>query len=459
VETKVAQAYAPVDTMTGPDIKTALPGPRARALIERDRSVVSPSYTRSYPLVIERGSGAFVEDVDGNVFLDCAAGIAVNSTGHSHPAVVKAITDQAQKFLHMSGTDFYYEPQVRLAEEMAAIAPISGGVRTFFGNSGTEAVEACVKLARYTTGRQNIIAFLGGFHGRTMGSLALTASKAVQRRGFGPLMPGVYHAPYADCYRCPLGLKPETCAAECLNFIDDQLFAHLVTPDEVAAIVAEPIQGEGGYVVAPDQFLQRLRELTRKHGILLVADEVQSGMGRSGRMFAVEYSGVEPDAMAIAKGIASGMPLGVALARAGLMAWPPGAHASTFGGNPVSCAAALATIKLLRDRLIANAADVGGHLMSGLRALADRHRLIGDVRGRGLMIGVELVRDRATKERATDERDKVVDAAFRRGLLLLGAGKNAIRFSPPLVLTREQADVAVRIFDEALTEVERTVGR
>ena len=459
METKVAQAYAPVDTMTGPDIKTALPGPHARALIERDRSVVSPSYTRSYPLVIERGSGAFVEDVDGNVFLDCAAGIAVNSTGHSHPAVVKAITDQAQKFLHMSGTDFYYEPQVRLAEEMAAIAPISGGVRTFFGNSGTEAVEACVKLARYTTGRQNIIAFLGGFHGRTMGSLALTASKAVQRRGFGPLMPGVYHAPYADCYRCPLGLKPETCAAECLNFIDDQLFAHLVTPDEVAAIVAEPIQGEGGYVVAPDQFLQRLRELTRKHGILLVADEVQSGMGRSGRMFAVEYSGVEPDAMAIAKGIASGMPLGVALARAGLMAWPPGAHASTFGGNPVSCAAALATIKLLRDRLIANAADVGGHLMNGLRALADRHRLIGDVRGRGLMIGVELVRDRATKERATDERDKVVDAAFRRGLLLLGAGKNAIRFSPPLVLTREQADVAVRIFDEALTEVERTVGR
>lgn len=455
METKVAQASRPVDTMTGPDIKTALPGPRAKALIERDRSVVSPSYTRCYPLVIERGSGAFVEDVDGNIFLDCAAGIAVNSTGHSHPAVVTAITDQAQKFLHMSGTDFYYEPQVRLAEEMAAIAPISGGVRTFFGNSGSEAVEACVKLARYTTGRQNIIAFLGGFHGRTMGSLALTASKAVQRRGFGPLLPGVYHAPYADCYRCPLGLNPETCAAECLGFIDDQLFAHLVTPDEVAAIVVEPIQGEGGYVVAPEQFLQRLRELTQKHGILLVADEVQSGMGRSGRMFAIEYCGVEPDAMAIAKGIASGMPLGVAVARAGLMAWPPGAHASTFGGNPVSCAAALATIKLLRDRLVANAAEVGGHLMNGLRALADRHRLIGDVRGRGLMIGVELVRDRTTKERATDERDKVVDAAFRRGLLLLGAGKNAVRFSPPLVLTREQADVAVRIFDEALAEVER----
>ena len=448
MEAKVAQ-------VTGPDIKTALPGPRAKALIERDRSVVSPSYTRSYPLVMARGSGALVEDVDGNVFLDCAAGIAVNSTGHSHPAVVKAITDQAQKFLHMSGTDFYYEPQVRLGEEMASIAPIAGGVRTFFGNSGTEAVEACLKLARYTTGRQNIIAFLGGFHGRTMGSLALTASKSVQRRGFGPLLPGVYHAPFADCYRCPLGLKPETCAAECLDFIDDQLFAHLVTPDEVAALVVEPIQGEGGYLVAPDQFLQRLRDLTKKHGILLVVDEVQSGMGRSGKMFAIEYSGVEPDAMAIAKGIASGMPLGVAVARAGLMAWPPGAHASTFGGNPVSCAAALATIALLKDRLVANSAEVGSHLMNGLRALAGTHPLIGDVRGRGLMIGIELVRDRETKERATDERDKVVDAAFRRGLLVLGAGKNAIRFSPPLVLTREQADVAVGIFDEALTEIER----
>jgi 4-aminobutyrate aminotransferase len=448
LEAKVAQ-------VTGPDIKTALPGPRAKALIERDRSVVSPSYTRSYPLVMARGSGALVEDVDGNVFLDCAAGIAVNSTGHSHPAVVKAITDQAQKFLHMSGTDFYYEPQVRLGEEMASIAPIAGGVRTFFGNSGTEAVEACLKLARYTTGRQNIIAFLGGFHGRTMGSLALTASKSVQRRGFGPLLPGVYHAPFADCYRCPLGLKPETCAAECLDFIDDQLFAHLVTPDEVAAVVVEPIQGEGGYLVAPDQFLQRLRDLTKKHGILLVVDEVQSGMGRSGKMFAIEYSGVEPDAMAIAKGIASGMPLGVAVARAGLMAWPPGAHASTFGGNPVSCAAALATIALLKDRLVANSAEVGSHLMNGLRALAGTHPLIGDVRGRGLMIGIELVRDRETKERATDERDKVVDAAFRRGLLVLGAGKNAIRFSPPLVLTREQADVAVGIFDEALTEIER----
>ena len=439
-----------------PHLKTSLPGPNAQAIIARDKTVVSPSYTRGYPLVIERGVGSMVEDVDGNVFLDCAAGIAVNSTGHSHPDVVAAITTQAQKFLHMSGTDFYYEPQVRLAEALAAIVPIQGGVRSFFGNSGTEAIEACLKLSRYATGRPNIIAFLGGFHGRSMGSLSLTASKAIQRRGFGPMMPGVYHAPYPDRYRCPLGSTPDTVSAACLDYIEHQIFTHLVSPDEVAAVVVEPIQGEGGYIVAPDEFLQRLRELTKKHGILLVTDEVQSGMGRSGKMFASEFTGVEPDMIAIAKGIASGLPLGVAVARAGLMAWPPGAHASTFGGNPVSCAAALATITLLTDGLVANAAEVGGHLMSGLKALAGAHPLIGDVRGRGLMIGVELVRDRQTKERATDERDAVVNACFARGMLVLGAGKSAVRFSPPLVLTREQAGIAVKIFDEALGEVERS---
>ena len=439
-----------------PRIATALPGPNAQAIIARDKTVVSPSYTRGYPFVIARGYGSMVEDVDGNVFLDCAAGIAVNSTGHAHPEVVRAITDQAQKFLHMSGTDFYYEPQVRLAEEIASIVPIRGGVRSFFGNSGTEANEACLKLTRYATGRQNIIAFLGAFHGRSMGSLSLTASKAIQRRGFGPLMPGVYHAPYPDRYRCPIGSTPDTVAAACIDYIEHQIFAHLVSPDEVAAVVVEPIQGEGGYIVAPDEFLQRLRELTKKHGILLVADEVQSGMGRSGKMFAIEHTGVEPDMMSIAKGIASGLPLGVAAARADLMAWPPGAHASTFGGNPVSCAAAIATIALLRQQLVANAANVGGFLMSELKALADKHPLIGDVRGRGLMIGVELVRDRKTRERATDERDAVVNAAFARGMLVLGAGKNAVRFSPPLVLTRKQAEMAVKIFDEALTDVEKT---
>ncbi len=436
-----------------PLLKTSLPGPKAKALIERDGRVVSPSYTRSYPFVIAKGSGATVEDVDGNVFLDCAAGIAVNSTGHSHPDVVAAIVDQAKKFLHMSGTDFYYEPQVRLAEELAAIAPFAGEKRTFFGNSGTEANEAAMKLARYHTKRYGLIAFLGSFHGRTLGSLSLTSSRAIQRKGFGPPLAGVYHAPYANCYRCPVGRQPGNCAAECLDFIEDQILVHLVAPDEVAAVVVEPIQGEGGYVVPPAEFHQRLRELTTKHGMLLVVDEVQSGMGRTGKMFAMEHFGVEPDIVTAAKGIASGLPLGVATARAEIMAWPPGAHASTFGGNPVACAAALATIKLLKDSLVQNAATVGEFLIAGVRELQDKHALIGDVRGKGLMIGVELVRDRQTKERATTERDRVVDECFKRGLLILGAGRNALRLSPPLVLTRQQAQTAVRILDEALAAV------
>jgi 4-aminobutyrate aminotransferase len=445
--------------MDAPDLKTPLPGPKAKAIIERDSRFVSTSYTRSYPFVMARGEGAVVEDVDGNRFLDCAAGIAVNSTGHSHPDVVKAIVDQAQKFLHMSGTDFYYEPQVRLAEEVAAIAPIDGDVRTFFGNSGTEAMEAAIKLARYHTRRPALIAFLGSFHGRSLGALSLTSSKAIQRRGFGPLMAGVYHAPYADCYRCPLGLTPDTCAAECANYVEDQILVHLVSPDEVAAIVVEPIQGEGGYVVPPKQFLDRLAAITRKHGMLLIADEVQSGMGRTGRMFACEHFDLEPDVVTVAKGIASGLPLGITAAKADIMAWPPGSHASTFGGNPVACAAALTTIKLLRDTLVRNAETVGAHLMAGLRGLQEKHPLIGDVRGKGLMIGVEFVRDRQTKERAVDERDAIVEAMFRRGVLILGAGQNAIRFAPPLVLTKAQADTAVRLFDEAVTEVERAGAR
>jgi 4-aminobutyrate aminotransferase len=439
--------------MTGPSLKTALPGPKAKAIIERDARVVSPSYTRDYPLVIARGEGAFVEDVDGNVFLDCTAGIAVNATGHSHPDVVAAIVEQAGRFLHMSGTDFYYEPQVRLGEELSAIAPMAGPHKTFFANSGTEAIEAAIKLARYHTKRQNLIAFFGAFHGRSMGSLALTASKPAQRKGFAPLLPGVFHVPYANCYRCPVKASPETCAAECLRFLEEQTLVHVVSPDEVAAIVVEPIQGEGGYVVPPDVFLQRLRELTTKHGMLLVVDEVQSGMGRTGKMFAIEHTGVEPDMVAAAKGIASGLPLGVMIARAELMSWPPGAHASTFGGNPVACAAALATIKLLREQLMANAQQVGAHLLAGAKTLMSRHTIIGDVRGRGLMIGVELVRDRQTKERATTERDRVVRECFNRGLLVLGAGQNAIRLSPPLVLTRDQADTAVRILDESLAAV------
>ena len=436
--------------MDKPLIRTALPGPKAKALIERDGSVVSTSYTRAYPFVIASGRGAFVEDVDGNQFLDCAAGIAVNSTGHCHPTVVAAIVDQSQKFLHMSGTDFYYEPQVKLAEEFNAIAPFAGQKRSFFSNSGTEAIEAAIKLARYSTKRYGLIAFLGSFHGRTLGSLSLTSSKALQRRGFGPPQAGVYHTPYGNCYRCPVGLKPESCQAECLDFLEHQILVHLVSPDEVAGIVVEPIQGEGGYVVPEPRFHQRLRELTSKHGMLLIADEVQSGMGRTGKMFGIEHFGVEPDMVAVAKGVASGLPLGVTTARADVMNWPPGSHASTFGGNPVSCAASLATIQLLRDSLMKNATEVGAFMMDRLKALQQKHSLIGDVRGRGLMIGVELVRDRVTKERATTERDRVVNECFARGLLVLGAGRNAIRLSPPLVLTKEQAATAVEILDQAL---------
>jgi len=447
--------------MTGPVLKTALPGPKAQAIIERDARAVSSSYTRDYPFVMARGEGAWVEDVDGNVFLDCTAGIAVASTGHSHPAVVAAIVDQAQKFLHMSGTDFYYEPQVQLGEELSAIAPMPGPHRSFFANSGTEANEAALKLAKYHSKRPNIIAFLGSFHGRSMGSLSLTASKLTQRRGFGPFVPGVFHAPYANCYRCPIGSSPDACAAECLRFIDDQLLVHLVSPDEVAAVMVEPIQGEGGYVVPPNVFHERLRELTAKHGMLLIVDEVQSGMGRTGKMFAIEHTGVQPDIVTMAKGIASGLPLGVATARSDIMSWPPGTHASTFGGNPVACAASLATLKLLRDGLVKNAEVVGAHMMARAKALMDTHPLVGDVRGRGLMIGLELVRNRQTKERATRERDGVVRECFKRGLLVLGAGQNAIRLCPPLVLTQEQADTAIGILDQALTAVvgtrERTV--
>ena len=437
--------------MDAPNITTPLPGPKARAIIERDRQFVSPSYTRDYPFVIARGEGAVVEDVDGNCFLDCAAGIAVNSTGVSHPDVVKAICEQAQKFIHMSGTDFYYEPQVRLAEQLASIAPIDGPVRTFFGNSGTEATEASIKLARYHTKRQGIIAFLGSFHGRSMGSLSLTASRVTQRRGFGPLLPGVYHAPYPDPYRFKGGA--DQCAAECLSYIKDQLFVQLVAPDEVAAIVVEPIQGEGGYIVPPAAFLQGLRDLASEHGIVLVVDEVQSGMGRTGKMFALDHIGLKADVVNIAKGIASGLPLGVTCARADIMTWPPGAHASTFGGNPVSCAAANATITLLKESLVANAASVGAHLFDGLREVQKKHQLIGDVRGKGLMVGVELVKDRQTKERAVEERNALVQAMFRRGVLILGAGKNAIRLAPPLVFTKSQADILLRVMDEALTEI------
>lgn len=432
-----------------PQILMPLPGPRARAVVARDQRALSPSYTRSYPLVAERGEGAIVEDVDGNRFLDFSAGLAVVATGHCHPQVVEAIQKQAARLIHMSGTDFYYENMVELAERLAALAP--GGVprRVFFGNSGAEAVEAAIKLARYHTGRDRFVAFLGAFHGRTLGALSLTASKSVQRRGFGPLVPGVHHVPYPNCYRCPYGQAPATCAVECVQAIQG-LFRTVLPADEVAAIVVEPVQGEGGYVAPPRKFFDELQRLAQRHGILLILDEVQSGMGRTGKLWAAEHFGVMPDIFTVAKGIASGLPLGATVARAEMMNWPPGAHASTFGGNPVAVAAALVTLELLEKGLIDNAARLGAYLRDRMRDWPERFACVGDVRGLGLMIGVELVRDRQSKQKAPELRDRLVQRAFERGLLVLGAGENTVRLSPPLTITRDQADFALDTLEDCL---------
>ncbi len=436
-----------------PHILTPLPGPRAQAVIERDGKVLSPSYTRSYPLVASRGEGAIVEDVDGNRFLDFSAGIAVVSTGHCHPKVVEAIQQQSARLIHMSGTDFYYENMVQLAEKLAALAPGGGQQRVYFGNSGAEANEAAMKLARFRTGREKFIAFRGAFHGRTMGALSLTASKVVQRKGFGPLVPGVYHAEYPDPYRRPAGLTAEDHAVACVRAIENELFRTIVPAEEVAGIVVEPIQGEGGYIVPPKAFFEELAGLANRHGILLIFDEVQSGMGRTGRMWASEHFGVVPDIFNSAKGIASGLPLSATMARADIMTWPVGAHASTFGGNPVAIAAALATIELLERELIANAARVGAYILDRLRDWPRRFPNAGDVRGLGLMIGIEMVKDQATKERAPELRDRLVTLAFERGLLVLGAGRNVIRLCPPLIVNRDQAEFAVDTLEECLKTV------
>jgi 4-aminobutyrate aminotransferase len=433
-----------------PNLKGPVPGPRARAVIERDARHVSPSYTRSYPLVVERGEGAMVQDVDGNRFLDFNAGIAVVATGHCHPRVVKAIQHQAASLIHMSGTDFYYEGMVALAEKLSEIAPGTVDRRVSFGNSGAEAMEGAIKLARWTTGRDKIIAFFGSFHGRTMGALSLTARKAVQRAGFGPMVPGVVHAPYPNCYRCPFGQQPDRCALECVKHIEDTLLKTIAPAEETAAIVVEPVQGEGGYVVPPRMFFDELARVARKHGILLVFDEVQCGMGRTGKMWAAQHFDAVPDIFAVAKGIASGMPLGATVARHDLMTWPPGAHASTFGGNPVACAAALVTISLLEQGLLENAERMGTYLRARMRDWPARFPNVGDVRGLGLMIGIELVRDQATKERAPELRDRVVDLAFQRGLLVLGAGENTIRLCPPLVVTVDQCEFALDTLEACL---------
>lgn len=440
-----------------PHLITPLPGPKAKQLVDMDHKILSPSYTRDYPLVAKKGRGAMIEDLDGNTFLDFAAGIAVVATGHCHPDVVAAIQKQAGELIHMSGTDFYYPSMVELAEKLASIAPGNEPKRVYFGNSGTEAVEAAMKLARYHTKREKFIAFYGCFHGRTMGSLSLTASKAVQRKHFGSLLSGVFHAPYPNTYRGIYGGLPDHASADALSYIEAELFRHVVDPEDVAGIFIEPIQGEGGYVAAPKDFLEGLEKLCRKHGIMLIADEVQSGMGRTGKWWAVDHAGIQPDIICVAKGIASGMPLSAIITKASVMDWKPGAHASTFGGNPVSIAAALATIGLLEREYLTNSARMGDYILRQLSGWPERHRIVGDVRGKGLMIGIEIVRDQKTKERAQDLRNRLIQAAFHKGLLVLGAGYNSLRLAPPLMIDEVQADFAVRTLDQIITEVERSM--
>jgi len=437
-----------------PHIKTALPGPEAKKVLALDHQFVSPSYTRDYPLVARRGQGMFVEDVDGNSFLDFSAGIAVVSTGHCHPEVVKAIQRQAENLIHLSGTDFYYPQIAQLAEKVAAITPGNFAKRVYFGNSGTEAMEAALKLARYHTRRPGFIGFFGSFHGRTFGALSITASKAVQRNRFGPLLSGVAHAPYPNPYRCAAGHKPGECECDPLEFIEKILFKTSVPPEEVAAIVVEPIQGEGGYIIPPSSFLPRLRELADRHGILLIFDEVQCGMGRTGKMWACQHDGVVPDILISAKGIASGLPLSVTVARADIMDWPPGAHASTFGGNPVACAAAFETIRLLEEKYIDNAARVGEYILKRISNWPAKHRIVGHVRGRGLMIGIELVKSQETREPFPEARHTILERAFEQGLLILGCGESTVRLMPPLIVEEQHSDIALDILERCISEAE-----
>ncbi len=433
------------------DVKMDLPGPKARALLARDALVVSPSYPRDYPFVISHGNGVEAWDVDGNRFLDFAAGIAVCSTGHSHPVVVHAIKEAADKFLHIS-SDYWHEGQVRLAERLNELAPMREPVMSFFAQSGTESVEAALKLARYTTGRGRFIGFLGGFHGRTMGSLSFTSSKYTQQKGFFPTMPGVTHVPYPNNYR-PLFQGSDQGAAV-LRYIEDVLFVSNVPASEVAAILVEPIQGEGGYLVPPDGFLQGLRELCDRHGILLIFDEVQSGVGRTGKMFAAEHWGVAPDIMTLAKGLGSGLPIGMVVAKRSIMQhWTRGAHGNTYGGNPLCCAAALATLDLIEGGYCANAAQVGDYFLGRLRELAARYPVVGQVRGKGLMIGMELIADVSSKAPAKKLCDDLITRAYHNGLLLLSCGQSTVRFMPPLLIDMADVDEAMTLLELSLSEV------
>jgi 4-aminobutyrate aminotransferase len=442
-------------------IKTELPGPKARALLERDQAVVSPSYPRDYPFVMDHGKGAEVWDVDGNRFIDFAAGIAVCSTGHSHPQVVQAIQQAAEKFLHIS-SDYWHEGQVQLAETLNRLAPFGEPAMSFFCNSGTESVEGALKLARYVTGRPRFIGFLGGFHGRSMGSLSFTSSKYTQQLGFFPTMPGVTLVPYPNAYR-PLFAGDDQGRAV-LSYIEDTLFQSSVPAKEVAAVLIEPIQGEGGYLVPPPGFLKGLRELCSRHGILLIFDEVQSAVGRTGRMFASEHVGVVPDIITMAKGLGSGMPIGMVLAKRQIMQqWKRGAHGNTYGGNPVCCAAASATLKLVEEKYTANAAAQGAYIMERLRVMQSKYPdLIGQVRGMGLMIGIELITDRRSRTPATDFTNRLLDVAFRNGLLLLSCGISTLRLMPPLMIDRPITDEALHLLDasiaQTLSETQKPTG-
>jgi len=432
-----------------------LPGPKAKALIKRDSSVISPSYPRGYPFVMDRGKGTEVWDVDGNRFLDFAAGIAVASTGHSHPAVVKAIQEQAEKFIHIS-SDFYHQSWIELGEKLDEISPFEEAAISFMTNSGTEAVEAAIKLARYHTGRSNFIGFTGAFHGRTMGAVTFTASKPHYHRGFYPLMNGVVHAPYPYPYRPVLEKRHgEDEGQAVVRYIEEEILAHILPADEVAGILLEPIQGEGGYIIPPAGFFPALRKLCDRHGILLIADEVQCGMGRTGKWWAIENFNVEPDIITTAKGIASGMPLGAMIARKSVVTWPKGAHGNTYGGNPIACAASLATLKLIEDEYMQNAAEVGQYTLDALAEIMARHNSIGEVRGIGLMIGIEFVKDRKSKLAAEELRDRIVDLAFERGLLTLGCGKSVIRISPPLSISKDEINEGLFILEEAITIAEK----
>jgi 4-aminobutyrate aminotransferase len=426
------------------------PGPKGSAMVERDDRVISPSYTRSYPFVMSHGRGSEVWDIDGDRFIDFTAGVAVLAAGHAHPAIVAAITEQAQRYVHMAGTDFYLPEAVDLAETLARITPGDYEKQVFFTNSGTESNEAAMKLCHYYTGRPCFISFLGAFHGRTYGSMSLGTSKALHRTGFQPLLAGIYQAPYPNPFRPPFDVPTEQLGRACVSYIENTILQHQVRPEEVAGIFVEAIQGEGGYVIPPPDFFPALRALCDKYDIPLVVDEVQSGMGRNGKMFAIEHWDVVPDVISIAKGIGGGLPLGAIVAPKRMMTWPSGAHANTFGGNPVACAAALATIHLLETELLANANTVGAQIMDRVKGWPERFPMVGDVRGLGLMIGIDLVEDRSTRTPAGALRDQIVDEAFYRGLLLLGAGKGAIRLCPPLILTPELADEGLTILEDLL---------